>query len=98
MPVLMFTTAEVAHGLISEQRRLSKEILELADLKVRPLDPGEGVAARHHKIARLAKQAAEAFQALDALLRSTDERIEKLAAAEESSEAGPVGPTNPEAN
>ena len=69
MPVLLFTADEVASTMIARQRELSAEIRELADLKQRPLNPGESVAERHKKIAKLGKQLADVFDAFDTLLR-----------------------------
>jgi hypothetical protein len=94
MPVLLFTADEVARTLIARQRELSAEIRELADLKRRPLDPGESVAERHHKIAKLGKQLAETFDAFDTLIRGSVEQAtdSELKPDETSS------PINPRAN
>lgn len=69
MPVLLFTAGEIATSLVDKQRQLSDEILELADLKEKPLNPGESVADRHHKIAKLGKQLAETFRTFDTIMR-----------------------------
>lgn len=68
MPVLLFTAGEVAETLAKRGRDLSKEIIELADLNAKPLNPGESVSERYRKIASLGKKLAEAFQALDAFM------------------------------
>lgn len=65
MPILMFTADEVAGGMIKKQRELCADILQLSDLNVKPLVPGESVAERYRKIAALGKKLAEAFTAFD---------------------------------
>lgn len=68
MPALVFTVNEVAHSLVDQQRRLAREIRDLADLVTTPLYPGESVADRHHKIAKLGKQLADAFTTFDSVM------------------------------
>lgn len=70
MPTLLFSLDEIAGPLVVRQRELSKEIRELADLKVTPLNPGESVGDRYHRIAKLGKQLADAVAAFDALMCS----------------------------
>ncbi len=69
MPHIVFTITEVLDALITKERALSTEILELSDLGKKPLDPGESVAVRHHKLAKLGKQLAETFEQFDAIMR-----------------------------
>lgn len=75
MPVVMFTTDEVLGTLIDRMRDLSHQVNELAELDPakggKPLDPGESVAARHHKIAKLGRQLADAFLTFRAILEKT---------------------------
>ena len=68
MPVIMFTEVEVIAAALAKMRELSEKILKLSDLKQKPLGPGEGVAARHHELARIGQQLAEAFDAFDAFV------------------------------
>lgn len=91
MPVLLFTVDEVGTAMIARQRKLSTEIRELSDLKQKPLDPGESVATRHHKIAKLGKQLADAFADFDTFLSGLE--ASDNPAAEPESSATPVNPT-----
>ena len=94
MPVILFTTAEVAHSLAQEQRKLSLEIMEFSDLKLKPLDPGESVAARHHRLAKLGKRLAEAWAKFDAVMQNL---VPEDVAESEPSVATPT-PDNSQAN
>lgn len=71
MPVLMFTTGELMAGALQQAREASEEVLRLADLSQCPLNPGESVDARYHRIAKLGKRLAEAFVALDEMMKET---------------------------
>jgi len=86
MPILMFTANEVAGTLIERQRELSDQILDLSDTDKTPLGPGESVAERHHKIAKLGKRLAEAVRTLSQFVGS----------APESSSAEPAEPSDNE--
>lgn len=97
MPVLLFTADEVANSLVNQQRKLSKEIRALADLKTRPLNPGESVADRHHKLAKLGRQLAEAFDAFDTVMRAATKEDEIVGDDQEPDEA-PDAPASPGAN
>ena len=88
MPMLLFTVDEVARGLIERQRKLSAEILDLSDLKVIPLNPGESVADRYHKIAKLGTRLAAAFKAFD-------EVVEAASRDDAEAEAKPADPAPP---
>lgn len=68
MPHVVFTVGELIEAAVVTGRNQSAAIRALADLDAKPLDPGESVAARHHKIAKLGKQLAETFATLDLLL------------------------------
>lgn len=74
MPAIVFTFVEVFDVHFKLSLSLSGEILKLSDLEKKPLDPGESVAARHHKIAKLGKQLAEAVSQLDAIITAHVER------------------------
>jgi hypothetical protein len=65
----MFSVEELVQSLAAQSRSLGNEILELSDLTKVPLNPGESVADRHHKLAKLGKGLAESFVQLDAVLR-----------------------------
>lgn len=69
MPVLLFSVEELVQSLATQSRSLGNEILELSDLAKAPLNPGESVADRYHKLAKLGKRLAESFVQLDAVLR-----------------------------
>lgn len=97
MPVLLFTANEVANSLVNQQRKLSKEILTLADLKTKPLNPGESVGDRHHKLAKLAKQLAEAFEAFDTIIRPATSEDEAGGDDQEPDDA-PAAPDTSRAN
>jgi hypothetical protein len=60
--VLIVHTGE---ELIQFAKKVSEEILRLADVAATPLMPGETVDTRRHQIAKLGKQLAEAFIAID---------------------------------
>lgn len=90
MPAIIFTFHEVFDASLKLSLALSGEILALSDLDKRPLDPGEGVPARHHKIAKLGKQLAEAVTQMDALISAQVERAAAPSSAQE--------PPKPEAN
>lgn len=90
MPTLLFSLDELAGPLVVRQRELSKEIRELADLKVTPLNPGESVNDRYHRLAKLGKQLADAVAAFDALMCSQ----QPPAAEAESNEATPAPDTS----
>lgn len=91
MPVLMFTAQEIAGSLIAQQRQLSWEIRTLADLEQKPLAPGESVAERHHKLAKLGKRLADAFDEYDRVMLA----MASAAAGDEPAEPTPSGPTTP---
>ena len=74
MPVIMFTLGEIADSAIRAARETSDEILKLADVQVTPLNPGESVNDRYHKIAKLGKQLAMAFHALDEVMKTQAEQ------------------------
>lgn len=97
MPVLLFTTDEVANSLINQQRKLSKEILALADLKTKPLNPGESVADRHHRLAKLARRLAEAFDAFDTVIRAATKEDEVAGDGQEPDDE-PAAPDTSRAN
>lgn len=69
MPHLVFTMGEIAGALLDQMEQASAELLALSDLKQKPLDPGESVASRHHKIAKLGKKLAELFQTMHELMQ-----------------------------
>jgi len=93
MPVLLFTVVEVTQNLLKRQRELSAEIREASDLTKKPLDPGESVAARHHKLAKLGKQLADIFDQFDKVMLAAS-GTESAPDPEPASEP----PTNPQAN
>ncbi|HEY8926195.1 MAG TPA: hypothetical protein VIU64_17555 [Polyangia bacterium] len=90
MPTLLFTVNEVADALIAKARDLSKQITDLSDLKTKPLDPGESVEARYHKLAKLGKKLAAAFQGLDAVITAAAGGAEP-----DPAPAEPAGPDTP---
>ncbi len=92
MPRLVFSLEEIANAHLDQMRALTAEVLALSDLKERPLDPGESVAARHHKIAKLGKQLAQVNHSLLDLM-------ERMAPPEPAGEAreGEAEPS-PQAN
>jgi hypothetical protein len=96
MPVLLFSVAEVASALILRQRAVSLEIRELADLEKKPLNPGESVADRHHKLAKLAKKLADAFAEYDAVMTGATEAAAEVEHAEHGD--APAPPDSSQAN
>jgi hypothetical protein len=93
MPHIVFTITEVLDALIAKSRALSEAIRELSDLAKKPLDPGEGVAARHHKLAKLGKQLAETFEQFDTIMRDVTVGGEHAATPD-----APSTPDNSQAN
>lgn len=81
MPTIMFTLEEIAGPLIARARDLSRQIVDLSDLKAKPLDPGESPDARRHKLAKLGKHLAEVFQKLDALMDAATGNVGEPGAA-----------------
>jgi hypothetical protein len=79
MPHVVFTVGELIEAAVVTGRNQSAAIRALADLDAKPLDPGESVAARHHKIAKLGKQLAETFAMLDLLSGGQDQAPEQPA-------------------
>jgi hypothetical protein len=71
MPAVVFTLEDFFDAHLRTMLDLSVQVRELSDLDKRPFDPGESVADRHHKIARLGKQLADTVAALDAILAVT---------------------------
>ena len=63
-----FTEQEVFDVSVTAARKLSDEVLRLADVNKTPLAPGENADARRHKIASLGKKLAEAFVVIDDLM------------------------------
>lgn len=68
MPHIVYTEHEVFYAAIKEAQEVSAQIHKLADLDAAPLVPGESVADRHHKIAKLGKRLAVAFTAVDTVM------------------------------
>ena len=96
MPHIIFTVEEIANSLLDALHATSTKILELSDLSKKPLDPGESVAARHHKIAKLGKLLAETYQSLHLLMHRGAEEPDGDPA--EPSAQEPQTPTRSQAN
>lgn len=94
MPTIMFTVGEVLDASLRAMRDLSNQILDLSDLAKRPLDPGESVAARHHRIAKLGKRLAETTRAMDDFVAAS---VDRAVDAQPVQPAGDPEP-NPGAN
>lgn len=73
MPVLMITADEIAVAILTRMDELSRQVLDMSDLAMKPLNPGESPDARRHLIARAGKQLAEACQELATLMRHVAE-------------------------
>jgi hypothetical protein len=94
MPTIMFTVGEVLGASLETMRDLHDQILDLSDLTKRPLDPGESVAARHHKIAKLGKRLAETTKAMDDFVTASVGRAMDAQPVEPAGDPEP----NPRAN
>lgn len=97
MPTVIIPVSELFNAHMAKAREESEAILRLADLKQKPLAPGETADTRRHLIAKHAKVLAETYLSLDDLVRAVAQ------AREEANDvtAGPVAtPTtdNPDAN
>jgi hypothetical protein len=96
MPIIQIqvTAEEVLTSAIKEARVIRDELFALADLEKRPLEPGESVPDRHHKIAKLGKRLAMAFTAFD----NTMQMVAEATTAPTTDHHQPKPEDKPEAN
>lgn len=81
MPTIIFTQQEVFYAAVKEAQDTSAKINKLTDLIAEPLVPGESVADRHHKIAKLGRRLALAFTALDEIMTTHAEHLRQALSA-----------------
>ena len=94
--IVLTTPQELFANALNAARELSERIVNLSDLTISPLAPGETADARRHQIAKYGKKLAEAFLAIDKLLEQAVADIRGQTTSDVT--AGAPKPSEPDPN